>query len=232
MTQEIPEFWEQAFSQRHEMWWWTPADSAKRALELFEKNVLHTILIPGFGYGRNAEVFTKNGYKVTGIEISETAVELGKKHFGDSIKIHHGSVSSMPFDTELYDGVFSYALLHLLSEDARKKCIRDCYNQLSPGGYMVFVSIAKSDFRYGQGKEVKTDTFEMPYGVTLFFYDTESIDIDFAEYGLVESIEISEGEKDMSNAQQQRFWYIVCRKDAKLVDELAKGKKMEKVLRS
>lgn len=181
-------------------------------MRLFEQNELHKILIPGFGYGRNAEVFIENGYEVTGIEISETATELAKKHFGKDIKIHHGSVSFMPFDTELYDGIYSYALLHLLNETERKKFVQDCYTQLKSGGYMIFVSLAKSDFRYGKGEEVMRDTFEMPYGVTLFFYDTDSITVDFTAYGLVESIEITEPEKSTNKDTEQRFWYIVCKK--------------------
>ena len=43
----------------------------------------------------------------------------------------------MPFDNKSYDGIFSHALLHLLSEQERVKFIKDCYNQLKPGGYMV-----------------------------------------------------------------------------------------------
>ena len=43
----------------------------------------------------------------------------------------------MPFDTNLYDGIFSHALLHLLNEQEREKFIKDCYNQLKHGGYMV-----------------------------------------------------------------------------------------------
>ena len=42
----------------------------------------------------------------------------------------------MPFDTNLYDGIFSHALLHLLNEQ-EERFIKDCYNQLKPGGYMV-----------------------------------------------------------------------------------------------
>lgn len=38
--------------------------------------------------------------KMTRLPQSKTLV--AKKHFGDSIKIYHGSVGSMPFDTELY----------------------------------------------------------------------------------------------------------------------------------
>ncbi len=56
------------------------------------------MLIPGFGYGRNAQAFTDKGIDVTGIEISETAINLARKHFGNRLKIYHGDVSEMPFD--------------------------------------------------------------------------------------------------------------------------------------
>lgn len=79
----------------------------------------------------------------------------------------------MPFDRDIYDGIFTYSLLHLLNPDERAKFIDDCHTQLRPGGYMVFISISPEDFRYGQGKEVNKNTFEMPYGVTLFFYDSD-----------------------------------------------------------
>lgn len=209
----MPEFWESAFKQKQEMWGWTPADAAIAASELFKNQELTNILVPGFGYGRNAQVFLDNGCTVTGIEISETAVVIGKKHFGESVKVHHGSVGLMPFDGEIYDGIFSYSLLHLLSSSERTKLIDDCYAQLRSGGFMVFVSIAPTDFRYGQGREVDKNTFEMPYGVTLFFYDSDSIARDFCKYGLIESTIISEPIQDTNEIPKQRFWYIVCRKN-------------------
>jgi SAM-dependent methyltransferase len=119
----------------------------------------------------------------------------------------------MPFDQKIYDGVFSYSLLHLLHSTERTKLIDDCYAQLKPGGYMVFVSIAKEDFRYGQGDEISRDTFRMPYGVTLFFYDLDSIVSDFGDYGLIESTIMSEPVEDAEDKPKQRFWYIVCRKE-------------------
>jgi cyclopropane fatty-acyl-phospholipid synthase-like methyltransferase len=208
----MTEFWESSFRDKQEMWGWEPADSAIRTLELFKKNGLNKILIPGFGYGRNARIFTDNGLIVTGIEISETAIDLAKKHFGDNIKVFHGSVSSMPFDQELYDGIFSYGLIHLLNEKERIKLIDDCYNQLSPDGYMVFVSISKMDFRYGQGKEISKDTFETWHGVTLFFYDSDSIKSEFGNHGLMDAEVINEPIKDLGDKTSQRFWYITCKK--------------------
>lgn len=211
----MTEFWESSFRDKQEMWGFEPADSAIATLELFKKHGLNKILIPGFGYGRNARIFTDNGLKVTGIEISETAIDLAKKHYGDSIKVYHGSVSSMPFDHELYDGVFCYALIHLLSAKERLKLIKDCYNQLKPNGYMVFIAISKMDARYGEGKKISKDTFETKHGVTLFFYDSGSVETEFGTYGLIEAEEINEPAKNTANKPSQRFWQIICRKEKK-----------------
>lgn len=207
----MEEFWETSFRNRKELWGWTPADSAIETMKLFNKYGLNKILIPGFGYGRNAKVFTDNGFKVTGIEISQTAIDIAKKKFGESIKIHQGSVRSMPFDQELYDGIFSYSLIHLLSPKERTKLIADCYNQLTTNGYMVFVTISKKDFRYGEGEEISKNTIKKNYGVTLYFYDLESIRADFGDYGLLNAREISETTKG-SDKPAQKFWYIVCKK--------------------
>lgn len=194
------------------MWGWEPADSAVLTLELFNKQKSKKVLIPGFGYGRNAKIFIDNGFQVTGIEISESAINLAKRQFAESIKIYSGSVYSMPFDSELYDGIFCYALLHLLSAQERVKFINDCYNQLRPNGYMVFVSISKLDFRFGQGKELSTDTFETWPGLNLFFYDEDSIKLEFGNYDLINAEILNEPLKDLGDKPAQRFWYITCHK--------------------
>ncbi|MBX0333143.1 class I SAM-dependent methyltransferase [Pontibacter sp. HSC-14F20] len=208
----MAEFWESSFRDKQTMWGFEPADSAIATLNLFRVNRLHKILIPGFGYGRNAKIFTDAGFKVTGIEISETAIELAHKHYGDDVKVHHGSVSAMPFDYELYDGIFCYALIHLLNEKERIKLTSDCYTQLKPNGYMVFVAISKNDAMYGDGKEVSKDRFETKHGVKLFFYDSDAVENEFGKYGIIESKEIAEPAKNMGNRRSQKFWLITCRK--------------------
>lgn len=200
----MTEFWESAFRDKKEMWGSEPSDSAILIVDLFKESGIKKVLIPGFGYGRNAKVFIDQGFDVTGIEISETAIALSKEHYGNNVKVYHGSVADMPFDQDLYDGIFCYALIHLLNTEERIKLIKDCYSQLSPDGYMFFVAISKSDSRYGQGKELSKDTFETKHGVTLFFYDSDSIKAEFEDYGLIEAKEVDEA--------SQRFWLIKCKR--------------------
>ncbi|MCB0712345.1 MAG: class I SAM-dependent methyltransferase [Ignavibacteriae bacterium] len=209
----MAEFWESSFRDKQTMWGFDPADSALSALRLFQREGLQEILIPGFGYGRNARVFTENGFNVTGIEISETAIELAKKHYGDSVKVYHGAVRDMPFDPKMYDGIFCYALIHLLGEADRVKLIDDCYNQLRPGGYMVFVAISKNTPTYGEGVRLSSDRYETKHGVSLFYYDSESVEKEFGSYGLLEAKEIDAPAKKVENKPSQKFWQITCRKE-------------------
>ena len=208
----MDEFWESSFKEKQTMWGLDPAESAVKAFDLFEANGIKKIMVPGFGYGRNARVFFEKGMEVTGIEISETAIALSKEHFGESLRVHHGSVCDMPFDQEMYDGVFCYALIHLLDADERRKFIQDCYSQLLPGGYMVFTAISTNAFTYGQGKQLSKNRFETAHGVNLYFYDSESIAEEFGNYGLIEYSEIKEPGPNRQSTTPLLLWYIVCRK--------------------
>jgi SAM-dependent methyltransferase len=208
----MDDVWDDKFKNKGEMWGWEPAESATATLDLFRQNKIHNILIPGFGYGRNAKVFIDAGFSVSGIEISETAIEIANQHFAGKIKLHKGSVDLMPFDQELYDGIYCYALLHLLIAKERMKFIADCFNQLKPDGYMIFVSISKLDSRYGQGNEISKDTFATWPGVNLFFYDSNSIEAEFNKYGLVNAEAFNEPLQVVNNKPIQKFWYIVCKK--------------------
>jgi predicted TPR repeat methyltransferase len=200
---EKPEFWEFNFVEKQEMWGFEPSNSAVVTKDFFVQNSVKNMLIPGIGYGRNAQIFRDHGIAVTGIEISKTAIEMARKHYGTDMTIYHGSVTDMPFDQHQYDGLFCYALIHLLDAGERSKLIHDCYNQLSDNGYMVFTAISKEAPTYGKGKFISKDRYEIFDRVKMFFYDKESITAEFSKAGLFEITEINEN---------YPFFLIKCRK--------------------
>ena len=199
----MTEFWEEAFKEKKEMWGLEPAKSTVLAKDFFIEHKIENVLIPGIGYGRNAQIFIDSGMNVTGIEISQTAIDLARKHFGDDLTIFHGSVTEMPFDNKFYDGVFCYELVYLLDKNERKKLIQDCFNQLTENGFMVFTAIAKDAQTYGQGTQISKDRFEMFGGVKIFFYDRDTITEEFGNAGLFEVTEVTEN---------YPFYLIKCRK--------------------
>lgn len=202
----MEEFWEEAFRDKQEMWGLKPSTSTVLTKDLFVENKVKSVLIPGIGYGRNAQIFRDNGMSVTGIEISKTAIELANRHFGDDLTIHHGSVNDMPFDNNLYDGVFCYGLIYLLDKIEREKLIKDCYNQLKENGFMVFTAITKKAQTYGQGTYISPDRFQMFGGVNIFFYERKTIEEEFGSFGLFEIINVQEN---------YPFYLIKCKKTVK-----------------
>ncbi|MET3880800.1 SAM-dependent methyltransferase [Chitinophaga sp. OAE865] len=211
-SHETGSFWESSFIDKQTMWGFEPADSTLLAKDFFIREGIKDVLIPGIGYGRNAKVFIDNGIKVTGIEISKTAIDLARAHYGNSMKIYHGSVTDMPFDHHRYGGIFSYGLIYLLDEEERKKLIRDCYDQLQPNGYLFFSVISKNSPNYGAGTQIGKDRFEATKGARIFFYDNESVREEFGEYGLTDFFEIEEPNKTMPGKPSFRFIIIKCRK--------------------
>jgi SAM-dependent methyltransferase len=200
----MTEFWEEAFKDKQEMWGLEPAKSTILAKDFFVEHKIKNVLIPGIGYGRNAKIFLDNGMRVTGIEISQTAIDLAKKHFGNDLTIYHGSVTEMPFDNKLYDGVFCYGLIYLLDNNERKKLIQDCFNQLTENGFMIFTAITKEAQTYGQGTQISKDRFEMFGGIKIFFYDKETIEEEFGIAGFFEVNQVTEN---------YPFYLIKCRKN-------------------
>ncbi len=186
----MTEFWEKSFKNKQEMWGFEPSQSTVLTSDFFSENNVKNVLILGIGYGRNAQIFLENGMTVTGIEISQTAIDLAYKHFGSNLTIYHGSVTDMPFDKKLYDGIYSYALIHFLDKDERKKLIQDCFNQLSDNGYMLFATITKDAEIYGRGTCIDKDKFKIFGGLKMFFYDLKTIQEEFGNAGLFEIIDV------------------------------------------
>lgn len=207
----MSDFWEDKFQKIGLLWSFEPADSAIFARDLFAEKGYKNVLIPGVGYGRNAKTFLDNGFEVTGIEISETAIRLAREN-GLDFRIYHGPVKRMPYGKSLYDGIFCYALLHLLNQNDRRQFLKKCFDQLQPGGMMVFIVVSKENKLYGNGRPVSIDRFLIDKGLTVFFYDSATIGKEFSTYGLLEYCEIDEPVKHMPNEEPMKFWRVVCRK--------------------
>lgn len=209
----MSEYWESSFKKMLTAWGFEPSNSAILSVDLFLDNQAKEILIPGIGYGRNAKIFCDNGLNVTGIEISKTAIDLAKSKNGLDMKIHNGSVTEMPFDKKIYDGIFCYALIHLLNFQERRKFIKDCFNQLKLDGYMIFTVVSKKSSMYGNGKQLSKDRFEIMNGLNVFFYDNDSVKREFGKYGLVGFSEIEEPIKHMNNEPPLKCLMIKCKRN-------------------
>ncbi len=209
----MTEFWDAKFKEEETMWGFEPSDSAILSKDFFLENQIKDILIPGIGYGRNAKIFHDNGIKVTGIEISKSAIEMATEKNGLGINIYHGSVTDMPFDNKFYDGIYCYALIHLLNKQKRNRFIQNCFSQLKHNGYMIFIVVSKEASMFGNGKQMSRNRFELMKGLEVFFYDFDSVIQEFENYGLVDYHKIDEPIKHMENEPPLKCILVKCRKN-------------------
>ena len=105
---------------------------------------------PGPGY-LGLELLKKTkGTKLKGIEISANMIKLAEKNaeqYGLSSRANYvmGDASSMPFDNDTFDGVFTNGSLHEWSEP--QKIFNEIYRVLKPQG-AYFISDLRRDMNF------------------------------------------------------------------------------------
>ncbi|WP_321506181.1 methyltransferase domain-containing protein [uncultured Methanoregula sp.] len=171
-------FWEERFLDEGKIWGDNPSRTAVYAIELFKKAGVREVLIPGSGYGRNAEAFARAGFEVTGIEISKTAVSLARQGLS-KIRYHYGSVLDMPFDHLAYDGIYCFNVLHLFRKNDRRTFLERCREQLKDGGVIFFAVFSDNESSYGTGRMVEENTFESRPEREVHYYSEEDLVSEF-----------------------------------------------------
>ncbi|MDD1715594.1 MAG: class I SAM-dependent methyltransferase, partial [Methanolinea sp.] len=162
-------FWDDRFLQEGRIWGESPSKTARLACDLFRRDGVRSVLVPGCGYGRNAVYFHKNGFDVTGIEMSREALRLAEKD-NPGITYHHGSVLDMPFGDRRYDAVYCFNVLHLFQKKDREIFVERCLDQLAEGGVMFFAVFSDQESSFGKGRRVEENTFERKPGRTVHYF--------------------------------------------------------------
>jgi SAM-dependent methyltransferase len=154
---KVPEFWQQAYEKEGLRNW--DLDGPHPALEPILpqiKIVKSRVVNFGCGRGHDAAFMAKKGHIVTGIDLSETAIEQGKKIYGNipSLTLEVGNVFQ-PDANSKYDVVLEHTLFCALPPEKRKELVLKWHQALDVGGYLLgvfFVSPQRSGPPYGSSE--------------------------------------------------------------------------------
>ena len=185
MGETMREYWDGRFRNEGRVWGDVQSRTAVHAETIFRKHGVKRLLVPGAGYGRNAEYFAALGYEVTGIEISEEALRLVRKD--TAVKYCPGSVLDMPLDARKYDAVYCYNVLHLFRRDDRSLFLRKCFEVLEDGGIAFFVVFSEKEAQFGRGNMVEENTFESKPGRPVHFFTEDDLVESFRGFELLDT---------------------------------------------
>jgi len=207
-------FWDIRFQKEGFVWGETPSKTAYYALEIFRKNGVKSILVPGSGYGRNTKLFTNAGFKVTGVEISATAVALAKK-YDPATTVCEASVLDMSCAQGKYDAVYCFNVLHLFYANERKLFIEECARHLKDKGLVFFIVFSERERGFGQGKEAEKNTYEARPGRPTHFFDDADLREHFESFETIESAIMEDPELHPGEGPHTHILrYILARKPA------------------
>ena len=208
---KMSEYWEQRYRGEGEIWGSLPSITVARADHHFSTQGCSRILVPGCGYGRNANFFQKKGYSVTGVDISETAVTMARK-FNPKVEYVTGSVFDIDFDDGSFDGIYAFNFLHFLRERERKMFIQQHMKYLRSGGVGFFTVFSEEEKGFGSGTEVEKNTFEAKPGRPAHYFDKEDLINHFSIYTVLEDGIIEEPENHPPDGRHVHYLrYIALR---------------------
>jgi SAM-dependent methyltransferase len=179
------DYWDRRFEDEGKIWGELPSRTAQYALELFRSANVKSVLIPGSGYGRHTKFLSTHGFDVTGVEISSVACNLARE-FDPLSRFYNASVLDMSFDTNRYDAIYCFNVLHLFRENDRYVFIQQCDNKLNKGGLMFFTVFSEKELSFRQGREVERNTFESRPGRPAHYFTEADLKAHFVKYHLVD----------------------------------------------
>jgi ubiquinone/menaquinone biosynthesis C-methylase UbiE len=100
-----------------------------------------TLLEVGCGIGTDLVRFARGGALVTGIDLSETAIELARKNFqlhgvaAEDLRV--ANAEALPFADDSFDVVYGHGVVQYTADPER--LLRECCRVLRPGGEAIFM---------------------------------------------------------------------------------------------
>jgi SAM-dependent methyltransferase len=113
----------------------------------------------GCGAGPNLVWLAKRGIRVSGVDISPTALELCRRNLsheglGDRIgTLLEGSVTSLPFADSRFDGIIEACVFQHLDREDRAKAFQEVRRLLKPGGVFVGYMLDRGHSTYQLKKD-------------------------------------------------------------------------------
>jgi ubiquinone/menaquinone biosynthesis C-methylase UbiE len=99
------------------------------------------VLEVGCGIGTDLVRFAKGGAQVTGVDLSQTAIDLARANFElngvapENLRVANGE--ALPFTDASFDVVYGHGVIQYTADAAQ--LIRECHRVLKPGGQGIFM---------------------------------------------------------------------------------------------
>ncbi len=207
----MSDYWDGRFQAEGEIWGRAPSATVEIAVRELRAARARTVLVPGCGYGRNAEALSSAGFTVTGVEISSRALALRPP--ASSVTYIQGSVlDSIPGG--VFDAVYCFNVLHLFREPDRARFLSVCAQALIPGGTAFFVVFSDQEASMGKGALVEPMTWESKPGRPVHYFGDADLRAHFSAWSIASDGLIDDPESHGAEGPHTHRLRWICAKEA------------------
>lgn len=169
--------WDRVYSEQFMTMWYPNEDIIRFCVRLIQKRLTHDkidvrrkaerILDLGCGNGRHAIYFAREGFKASGIDVSQKAIEWAqdwarREHLDADFRV--GDIAQLPFDDQTFDAVVSHGVLDHVPMEIARKAAQEVRRVLKPGGLFYCDLRCAEDSDYGIGEQSAPNTFVVSDG--------------------------------------------------------------------
>jgi SAM-dependent methyltransferase len=114
------------------------------------------LLEVGCGIGTDLVRFARGGALCTGVDLSQTAIDLARKNFaasGVTADLQVGNGEALPFEDASFDVVYGHGVVQYTSDPVR--LIKECHRVLRSGGHGIFMVYNRVSWLNAMSKVMK-----------------------------------------------------------------------------
>lgn len=116
------------------------------------------LLEVGCGIGTDLVRFARGGAICTGVDLSQTAIDLARKNFdlhGQTATLQVGNGEALEFPDASFDVVYAHGVVQYTADAAR--LVRECHRVLRPGGRGIFMVYNRHGWLNVMSKVMRVD---------------------------------------------------------------------------
>jgi tellurite methyltransferase len=142
--------------------WLNPEPLVVQAVPLLHQRGVQTVIDIGCGVGRHALYLADQGFTVTGIDLSRSGLDVARQaasSAGVTIDYRTGDFTDIPAEVRSFDLALAWNVIYHGDEDVVRTAFAEIRRVLKPGGLFLGTMISKRHSRYGEGTEIRPNTF-------------------------------------------------------------------------
>jgi len=117
------------------------------------------LLEVGCGIGTDLVRFARGGALVTGVDLSQTAIDLARRNFEEhgvtAARLDVANAEALPFADNAFDVVYGHGVIQYTANPAA--LLSECHRVLKPGGQAIFMVYNRISWLNGLSKLMKVD---------------------------------------------------------------------------